>query len=384
MHILYIQYTNPAAYPPLEHSSHILAKDGWQVLFLGTGAHGANDLKFAAHKAICVRQIRYVEAGWKQKLNYLYYLLWVISWTILWHPDWIYVSDPLACPVALLLSFFSKVRIIYHEHDSPSPSSGAKLSIFTRFVMWCRFQLAQRIDLAVLPNDARLESFQKMVKIHRPMFTVWNCPRLDEVTPEIQCYKNRNLRILYQGSIVPPRLPIKILDALAMLPDTVKLDVIGYTTIGHHDYVQQLQARIIELGLTERVKLWDAMPRYELLIECRNFDIGLAFVPFTTEDINLVEMIGASNKVFDYMASGLALLVSDLPAWRQMYVEPRYGLACNPYKAESIVQVLQWFIAHPDERCLMGQKGRQRILDDWNYEQEFTPVKRILDAINKF
>jgi hypothetical protein len=33
--ILYLQYTNPAAYPPLEHNSRILANEGWQVLFLG-------------------------------------------------------------------------------------------------------------------------------------------------------------------------------------------------------------------------------------------------------------------------------------------------------------------------------------------------------------
>lgn len=36
--ILYIQYTNPAGYPPLEHSSRILAQADWEVLFLGTGA----------------------------------------------------------------------------------------------------------------------------------------------------------------------------------------------------------------------------------------------------------------------------------------------------------------------------------------------------------
>jgi MFS family permease len=32
--VLYIQYTNPAGYPPLQHSSRILASAGWQVLFL--------------------------------------------------------------------------------------------------------------------------------------------------------------------------------------------------------------------------------------------------------------------------------------------------------------------------------------------------------------
>jgi hypothetical protein len=29
--VLYLQYTNPAGYPPLEHSSGILADSGWDA-----------------------------------------------------------------------------------------------------------------------------------------------------------------------------------------------------------------------------------------------------------------------------------------------------------------------------------------------------------------
>ena len=48
--MVYVQYTNPAGYPPLEHSSQILAGAGWKVLFLGTGAAGGADgLRFSAH-----------------------------------------------------------------------------------------------------------------------------------------------------------------------------------------------------------------------------------------------------------------------------------------------------------------------------------------------
>lgn len=56
--ILYIQYTNPAGYPPLEHSSRILADAGWQVLFLGTGALGAAALRFPPHSNVRVRLLK--------------------------------------------------------------------------------------------------------------------------------------------------------------------------------------------------------------------------------------------------------------------------------------------------------------------------------------
>src|SRR5206468_3565164 len=122
--ILYVQYTNPAGYPPLEHSSRILADAGWQVLFLGTGAHGANTLRFPSHPNIAVRQMPFCAAGWRQKVHYLGYCLWVLCWTVRWGPHWIYASDPLSCPIAVALSFLPGVRLIYHEHDSPTTSRG--------------------------------------------------------------------------------------------------------------------------------------------------------------------------------------------------------------------------------------------------------------------
>src|ERR1700730_15905503 len=96
MRILYLQYTNPAGYPPLEHSSRILADDGWQVLFLGTGAHGAGGLRFPEHARITVRLLNFQSAGWRQKLHYAWFCLWCFGWVMKWRPRWIYASDPLS------------------------------------------------------------------------------------------------------------------------------------------------------------------------------------------------------------------------------------------------------------------------------------------------
>src|SRR5437016_1577910 len=82
--VLYVQYTNPGGYPPLEHSSRILADAGWQVLFLGTGALGADPLRLPAHPGISLRQIPFSRSGWRQKLHYAWFSAWVLSWTIFW------------------------------------------------------------------------------------------------------------------------------------------------------------------------------------------------------------------------------------------------------------------------------------------------------------
>jgi glycosyltransferase involved in cell wall biosynthesis len=88
-------------------------------------------------------------------------------------------------------------------------------------------------------------------------------------------------------------------------------------------------------------------------------------------------MFGASNKVFDYLACGLALLVHEAPGWQESL---SFGLACDPADADSIARALRYFCEHPAEMRAMGERGRQRILEQWNYETHFSPVLEMIEA----
>jgi glycosyltransferase involved in cell wall biosynthesis len=374
--ILYIQYTNPAGYPPLEHSSRILAEDGWQVLFLGTGALGADALRFPQHPNVRVRCLDFCRPGWRQKLHYFYFCVWVLGWTLRWHPSWIYASDPLVCPAALLLCSLPWLRVLYHEHDSPDgPPAGG----FQRLVRWARRQVARRATCCVLPNEVRLERFKAETGRRQDVFCVWNCPSSPEVAPR-RAPASGGFWLLYHGSIVPDRLPLAAVSALAALPDRVKLRVIGYETVGCTGYVEQLRERAKQHGIGDRLELVAAMPRFELMERCQQCDAGLAFVPLGTADVNHQAMTGASNKVFDYLACGLALVVSDLPEWRALYVDPGYALPCDPQDAESIARSVRRLVDDPALARSMGERGRRRILAGWNYETCFQPVRQCLEA----
>jgi glycosyltransferase involved in cell wall biosynthesis len=210
------------------------------VLFLGTGAQGAGALRFPPHVHIKVRQLAFCPAGWRQKLHYLWFCLWVLAWTLRWRPSWIYASDPIACPPALLLSYLPGRRVIYHEHDSPAPQGNAP-SAFMRLVLWSRRMLARRARFCIFPNQQRAECFSRNMPSDRQHLIVWNCPRREEIAPPRIAHTGDRLRVLYHGSIVPDRLPPSVIEALAMLPAGVHLTVIGYETIGHRGYVQELR-----------------------------------------------------------------------------------------------------------------------------------------------
>src|SRR5262249_51131919 len=118
--------------------------------------------------------------------------------------------------------------------------------------------------------------------------------------------------------------------------------------------------------------------RSDLVAAAMRAHIGLALVPLDGNDVNLNHMTGASNKPFDYIAAGLALLVSDRPDWRKMFVKPGYARACVPTDPESIAAALGWFLDHPAERRAMGASGRAKIEVEWNYDSAFAPVMSAL------
>jgi glycosyltransferase involved in cell wall biosynthesis len=380
--ILYVQYTNPAAYPPLEHSAHILADAGFDVRLIGTSILG-DAIELQPHPRIEVRLRRFRGAGWAQKLNYLGFIGWAASQAIRWQPDWIYASDPLACPIALVLSRLCRARVIYHEHDSPGPGDDrAAQSSFARFTLRCRRALGRRAAVCVLPNRTRAELFGRTVN-RDDVLTVWNCPMRADVAPERPNRPASRLKVVYHGSIVPSRLPRQVIEALAQLPREVTLQIGGYETAGHPGYVQSLLDLAGELGIADRVTFVGTVrQREDLMRLCATGDVGLALLPADSADFNEREMVGASNKPFDYLANGLPVLVADLPEWRTTFIDAGLGRVCDPTSGQSVADALRWFLDHPVERDRMGQSGQTTIAASWNYETTFAPVlRRILSSV---
>jgi len=123
-------------------------------------------------------------------------------------------------------------------------------------------------------------------------------------------------------------------------------------------------------------------------------EAGLCLMPPSSKDVNLKNMVGASNKPFDAMARGLAVVVSDLEEWKSLYLPGKklergdgywisdmgYGIAINPESRESIRAGLEWMLANREKLWEMGERGRQKIQKEWNYEKAFSPVLKKLEV----
>jgi glycosyltransferase involved in cell wall biosynthesis len=368
--ILYLQYTNPAGYPPLQHSASMLIEHGWDVMFVGIPVSGAGKLVMPRHDRMRVVEAGRASGGRLGTIKYLSFTLRALQHALTFQPQWIYASDALAAPAALLLRRTLSASVVYHEHDGPAavPVSVRK----------ARVQLAGSADVVIAPAEARLA----MLPAGRGQrFVVWNCPRRSEAAAIDSIAAPASFRLVYQGSLSRERLTPAFIDALTLLPEHVRLDIFGYETAGHRGYSTELLQRAEQAGVRARVAYHGALPaRAELMRRLRGHQLGIATIATETTDQNLATLAGASNKAFEYLACGMPLLVSAHPAWQRMYEVPGYAVSCSPSDANSIASAVQRLVMQPEQARAMGAAGQQRILSEWNYETQFAPVLKVLTS----
>jgi glycosyltransferase involved in cell wall biosynthesis len=375
--IVYLQYGNPAAYPPLERSATQLSNAGWDILYLGAHTPGVESLTLSPRPRTRIALLRGSRGGWRLKWHYAWFCVWASWRAACFRPRWIYASDVLSTPAALLLKTVFGTRVLYHEHDAYDADQA---SAFMRVCLATCRRLSRVSELTVLPSDGRVDHFiTQNAASPQKCARVWNCPSLAEVRQPRRDTGRAGLSLLYHGSIVPARLPLTVLHAMTKMPASVTLRLIGYDTMGSKGYIERIRQEASRLNLDGRVHVVGAVSRHsELLALSDACDVGLALMPIETGDVNMRAMAGASNKAFEYLACGLPMLVSDRPEWREMFVGPGYARSCYPEDADSIAAALDWYLRNPSRAREMGEEGRQRILSEWNYETQFAPVFRTI------
>lgn len=366
--VLFVQATEPAAYPPLMHAAGIMAEAGWDVTFLSAPI-ADKSLAMTSHPRITIRAMPKRPSHVMSRANYLRYTLAAGALALRLRPDVIYASDALGAGPGLLATRLSRASLVYHEHDSPTPNT------LRPWMARLRGSAARAARLVVFPNAARARLAQAEVGFRNErLHIVWNAPRVAEIPARVET-DAEPLRLYYHGSITPERLPMAIVEAMRRFSGRVRLRVAGYEAPSARGYVAQLLALGAQQNRENLVEYAGEIPfRGELLAEAAKAHVGLALMPRDSADINMQHMTGASNKAFDYMAAGLALVVSDTDDWQKMYGVPGYARTCNSTDVELLSDAFGWFLANPGRRADMSAANRAKIESSWNYDTMFRPV----------
>lgn len=368
--VLFVQATEPGAYPPIINAALLMADDGWEVTVLGAPVAGKR-LLMPSHPRIRLEGVAPRPSHVMPKAAYAAYCAATASLARRTKPSLVYVSDPLGALPGLVAAAMrgSASRLVYHEHDSPSAEGD-----LNGLVRLARRLIARRADRVVFPNKHRADQAASHLECDRDKLAiVWNVPRRAEI-PVARSSPRTPFIVYYHGSINEERLPATVARAVSLLPGPAILRIAGYET-GRPGHVASLEhefGRHDQGGIIHHIG--QVPHRKDLLAEAAKAHVGLALMPRESTDINMLHMTGASNKAFDFMAAGLPLIVSDLPDWRSMFVEPGYGFAADPQSVDSLSQALGRLWRDQDLCAGIADRNLARILQDWNYDTQFAPI----------
>ncbi len=178
--------------------------------------------------------------------------------------------------------------------------------------------------------------------------------------PPIRSGQDGVIRMVYLGIIEQSRGLGVVLSALAKLdrsgPIRATLDVFGD---GHG--LPLVRRRIAELGLGEQVTLHGRQPYEAVLSRLSDFDVGV--IPHhATDHWNYT----IQNKLFDYLAAGLPVIVSSMPPAARIVQETGAGVVFRDRDPGAFLESLAG-LTRADDRNRMGRQGRMAVERTFNW-----------------
>jgi glycosyltransferase involved in cell wall biosynthesis len=156
--------------------------------------------------------------------------------------------------------------------------------------------------------------------------------------------------LLWSGGIGPSRLIEPIIEAVALLPDCYFAIRTPYWGAFGKPY-EELAA---SLGISDRIIRLPPVPSIEVVKAAVGADAGVWTLPNLSR--NFYYALG--NKVFEYLAAGLPILVANFPEPSKLVREHDVGEIFDPYEPTSIAAAIERLRADPQRRAQLPGKIR--------------------------
>jgi glycosyltransferase involved in cell wall biosynthesis len=174
--------------------------------------------------------------------------------------------------------------------------------------------------------------------------------------------------ILYHGSFLPNR-GIEQLAESILVPglEAVHVALLGFGVL--RPILEQM-ARDARFG--GRLHVLDAVPPDELLDWVSGADAAVSLLQPTNEE----HLLSTPNKLWESLAAGVPVIVSDFPVMRRIVLDDaigQLGVTCDPTDPRSIATAIRDIVERPPgEREVLRSRCLRAAHEQWNWETEST------------
>lgn len=245
-------------------------------------------------------------------------------------PDLIVANDWTALPVAFRAAEASGSRVIADLHEF-GPRQNEQHRFWRWFVgpaiRWLLERDLPRTAAVITVGDALAKAYAAEFGVHPSV--VHNAPEAVPLPPPHATATDR-VRVVCHGVAAPERAIEGLIEVVALAEPRFILDLMLVPT--DRSYMAHLEALAARLA-PDRIRFVPPVTPAQIVTALASYDIGLYVLPPS----NFNTMHALPNKLFEFIAAGLAVCIGPSPAMAEIVERTRCGIVADAFTPERVV-----------------------------------------------
>ena len=342
-------------------------KAGFEVVCVGMKCKRYDEEKIAKMPCKTVIVERDAHYGGKQKriikklLREKYRIDAIVQAIVSEKPDVIHANDLDALIPSYKAMKKLKCRLIYDSHEICCETRYYdKYWLYNQYMRFTEKRIVKHCDKMVCVSHSVAEYFARTFKIEAPL-VITNCILRKNILTEFPT-KHDGFEILNHGILHDSRGLEMMRDSCQSLKQYVDIKMAAR---GYGGIERQLKEQVANENL-DNFLFYPPVDPDMLIPEAARSHVGVA----VTLPVCLNFELSVSNRLFEYAAAGLPVIMSDIPEHRRLNEQYKFGIIIENNEQKSFEEAVLRLYKDREfyDACVVGAA---RLTESVNWEQEF-------------
>jgi glycosyltransferase involved in cell wall biosynthesis len=265
----------------------------------------------------------------------------------------------------------NKKKLIYDSHEVQTSRTGYNSPIYGKIEGY----LIKKIDSMIVENHTRAKYNEELYGFYPNVVHNYPFVQTAETSEKVPLHEMLGLPqdekiLLYQGGIQTGRGLEKLIEAAPLFNEGTLV------FIGDGKIKPELERMVKERNLGDKVKFIPKVPLTELPKYTRNAYLGFQVL----NNVCFNHYSASSNKLFEYMMSGIPVVACSFPEIKRVVEGERVGLCIDSHNHLEIAEAVNQLLSNEklrDEFSRNCQQAKNKY--NWDEEQQlFLPIYKAI------